>query len=163
MHLEQGRAPRRSFQKRAIAAVAALFAVSFSAVALAEPDFPGELQKAIKMPCAPTCMLCHTDPEGGPDKLNDFYGDVLAFKGGGGDKTLDKDGDGKSNYDELIAGESPLIPGNPSVCIPEYGCGARVAKAPTHGQLQSEGLLFGAIGFGVLLRWQLRRRSADRR
>jgi hypothetical protein len=149
---------------RAIAVVAAGFVVTLSTVAAAQPPYPGQLQERLKMPCVPTCMLCHTVPEGGDDKLNDFSGTGLALKLGAIDgKTTDSDGDGKMDADELIAGESPVIPGNVSVCAPEYGCGARVAKAPAHGGLKSESLLLGALGFGVLLRWQLRRRASDRR
>jgi hypothetical protein len=109
-------------------------------------------------------MLCHTDPEGGENKLNSFAGVGLILKDGAIDgKSTDTDGDGKMDADELVAGENPATYGAVSVCTPEYGCGARVAKAPAHGALQSESLLLAALGFGVLLRWQLRRRADDRR
>jgi MYXO-CTERM domain-containing protein len=37
--------------------------------AAAWPEFPGYLQNILKMDCAPSCLLCHTDPEGGRDNV----------------------------------------------------------------------------------------------
>jgi MYXO-CTERM domain-containing protein len=38
-------------------------------VASAFPTFPGYLQNTLQMECAPTCLLCHTDPEGERDTV----------------------------------------------------------------------------------------------
>jgi hypothetical protein len=42
----------------------------------------------------------------------------------------DSDADGMSDFDELKAGRDPLLPGALSLCLPSYGCGARIAAAP---------------------------------
>jgi MYXO-CTERM domain-containing protein len=58
--------------RRARWSVALAFGLSVFAtaeVASALPTFPGYLQNTLQMECAPTCLLCHTDPEGESDTV----------------------------------------------------------------------------------------------
>jgi hypothetical protein len=129
--------------------IAALLVSAFAAApAQAKPEFPGELQKMLAATktgvCTPSCMLCHTDPAGGGEYVRTTLNKsgvawpgsieiILLSKNAQGLANLkdeDTDGDTISDLDELLAGTDPLVKGTPSICAPEYGCGARVAPAP---------------------------------
>jgi hypothetical protein len=131
---------------RALMATAFLV-VAFAAIpARAEPEFPGKLQTILATikpgVCTPSCMLCHTDPAGGEKYLRSvgdtgtvwaiFLGNYVKSNNAMAVANLksDTDGDTVSDIDELLAGTDPLVKGSPSICSPEYGCGARVAPAP---------------------------------
>jgi len=43
----------------------ALAVASFAAPAQASPEYPGEIQAALALACAPRCTLCHQDRQGG--------------------------------------------------------------------------------------------------
>jgi len=128
-------------------AITGLF-LSFLFVALplsAEPEFPGAIQEYGKIPCTPTCLLCHTEIPGNAANVNGHFG-VTVFTHGviKGDPTslqtvvdrlrmekVDTDHDGQLDVDELTAGSDPNK-ADPSaeLCGPVYGCGAHVVAAP---------------------------------
>jgi MYXO-CTERM domain-containing protein len=67
-----------SFLRRSLLRVARRFAPGSAALlsllavtpdAAAWPNYPGYIQNVLKMDCAPSCLLCHTDPEGGKDTV----------------------------------------------------------------------------------------------
>jgi hypothetical protein len=56
--------------RRLVPGSAAVFAVlAVTPAASAWPNYPGYLQNILKMDCAPSCLLCHTDPLGGKDTV----------------------------------------------------------------------------------------------
>lgn len=142
-----------------VIALSAAWVTTWGATAAAKPEYPGKLQEKLDMPCAPTCMLCHTSPEGGGDKINSFapFGSAVA-NGQPPESFLmgDADGDNVSDLDELKKGTNPVIEGDATVCVPEYGCGARLARTPDDGRVHSDGWLLGALGVGLLLRLKMR-------
>jgi len=143
--------------------------------------------------CVPLCTACHQTTVGGPQMLNVFgtnletYGLLFPILTSG-DHTvgpaitryfatpppagaplnmageIDSDGDGVSDKDELIDGDSPSLPGarGKGQFCPDikYGCaGGRIAAAPPvdNVALLSAGLV--VAGFAVMRR---RRRLAKR-
>lgn len=115
----------------------------------ASKDFPAKIEKLAKLPCTPTCLLCHTDPNGeaktlrvGPNKepwaLSTF---IFLATGDGTQADLTKlegqntDMDGMNDLLELQAGQNPFIKGDAPFCTDlRYGCGARIAsKTPLDG------------------------------
>jgi hypothetical protein len=119
--------------------------------AQAEQTFPSVAQTVFDMPCAPRCTLCHaTDPGLGnnyparaftlsvikayqtkhPEQLptnDDEMKEALTLLKDG---KVDSDGDQVLDDVELSQGNDPNKPGQERLCGPNYGCGARVAKAP---------------------------------
>jgi MYXO-CTERM domain-containing protein len=126
--------------------------------AQARPENPGKLQSALNLGCTPYCLLCHTVPQGGGEYLRTPFGNVLEGALLSSDpktslealNTTDTDGDGMFDIDEIKALRDPSIPGDASICIASYGCGARVAGKPP--QPTNNGWLFviGAAALGVL-------------
>jgi MYXO-CTERM domain-containing protein len=43
-------------------------------VASAWPEFPSYIQNILELNCAPTCLLCHTSPEGGKENIKQGSG-----------------------------------------------------------------------------------------
>jgi hypothetical protein len=144
------------------------------AVAFASPTFPGALQEAANMPCAPQCTLCHRDSAGGYGTLVEgttaaptFVKQMIdadpgleaenpssvkpaldAVEGLG----ADSDGDGVGDVAELREGSNPNIKGDATLCGPTYGCGARIAKSERTDWFS---LLVGLIvTAGLLVSWR---------
>lgn len=122
----------------------------------AQPDYPSKLRSAMQMECTPGCGLCHLDPNGGGNRspwgnergilvvLADVAAQLAKLP------NPDFDHDGTSDVDELKKGSNPGVPGPSSICIPEYGCGARIAQTagppePIYATLAA-GALFIALG-----------------
>lgn len=148
--------------------------VSWAGAAAASPTFPEALAEAAGMgSCTPGCSVCHQDNNGGQGTASKKFatsmlvGGLLPMNPGtvkiaveslrGSNK--DTDGDMKSDIAELAAGQDPNFPGGTSICIPTYGCGARIAPAPAHAAGVA-GLLT-AFGLALLGR-RARARSRSR-
>jgi hypothetical protein len=144
-----------SFRARFVVAAFLAFAPASlpARLAQASDEYPSVLQDELDMPCAPGCTLCHSTQIGqlgtaaggtlfgkatavgagpkNPARLREFVGMLEAGN-------TDTDDDGKPDTTELAEGGDPSSKGDGRVCGPEYGCGARIAKAPP-----SNGLGFG--------------------
>jgi hypothetical protein len=149
--------------------------------------YPPALAEAIaaqyptaKVKCVPQCTACHLTTAGGPGSMNKFgltlekYGllsanhDLVApalMALGAVMPPVDTDGDGVSDIDEIIAGDSPSLaaPDGVGQFCPDikYGCGAHIAAAPPVDRLGlfSAGLV--VLSFAVVRRQ--RRRAGPRR
>ena len=125
---------------------------SMAADAKASGDFPGAVQDALKT-CNLQCTLCHTSPQGGPDRINGGFGEAIRSRVTVGDENsipgalramegpdcstatrvapgpCDSDGDLVPDVEELRENRDPNVPGAGNLCGgPAYGCGARVAR-----------------------------------
>jgi hypothetical protein len=145
-------APSRASRTRGLLPLALGLALAglFSAgEAHASKDFPAKLEKLAGLPCTPTCLLCHTDPNGEIKTLRKGPGGepwgltTFAFLAAGDGTQADltklegqnTDMDGMNDLPELQAGQNPLIKGDAPFCSDlRYGCGARIAsKTPLDG------------------------------
>ena len=134
--------------------------------------FPAALQKAVPLACTPSCMVCHTRPEGGTAYLQPFGKSMLetrliragqpATVGPAVEKLreagTDSNNDGTPDIEQLEAGYDPNLGSSGLVCGPAYGCGARLASHRSPGF--DSGLLFvvALAAGGVFVRQ--RRRSS---
>lgn len=159
------------------ALVGSALLMSAALPANAREVYPGGIQKAGNMPCAPSCLLCHTAIPGNPDNLEQLFGKAVLKAGGlrPGDpdslvavvaslrtKMSDVDNDGVLDVEELAAGTNPNDPDpTADLCGPTYGCGAHIVQAPPP---DGSGVLWCVAG-GVSLALVLgaRRRRASRR
>lgn len=170
MHRPLGRAARPAVL--GLAAFAAALVVPLTAGA--SQTFPSEIYSAADMHCVPGCTLCHSTAVGveGSAVLGTPFGKkmvglgvsggnpetlVKAIErlGGAMDPTPDLDGDGKPDLEELKAGTDPSSPDpDASLCGPDYGCGAHVAKTPPR---DATPLAFAGVA-ALLMAFGLRRR-----
>jgi hypothetical protein len=131
--------------------------------ALASPVFPGAIQQAAHMPCAPGCLLCHTSSPGTAATWMTKKLPIALFETG-----LVKAGDAGSletafaafaAKPENAAAVSALAQGDDpqtgmSVCGPEYGCSMRFARRPSTNALIS---IFLGLAFALALARSFRR------
>jgi hypothetical protein len=152
------------------------FLLSLVAVpASAEPTFPGAIQEAAKIPCTPTCLLCHLTVPGEPSNWTQPFGLTVRANGlvpGHPEsiqtvvdnlraKMVDTDHDGKLDVDELAAGTDPnKADPKAEVCGPVYGCGAHVATAPLPARPTALWWFTLPAGLGLLI--AMRRQSLRR-
>jgi hypothetical protein len=137
----------------------------------ASQSFPTELASAAGMPCTPACTVCHRDNEGGSGTVVQPFGIAMFLRGGvqsAKPETVapaferiraeleagDSDKDQVSDLRELVAGTDPNVYGAVSLCIPEYGCGAHVAKSPPRDVRGPFALLLAGLAVVGLLRRQ---------
>jgi hypothetical protein len=105
--------------------------------ALATPEFPGVLETALDMPCAPPCAVCHWGSPGSGTATSplaralvrrglrasdrgSLEASLLALE----DDAVDGDADGLTDVEELSVGTDPN-PGGESFCEtppPQWGC-----------------------------------------
>ncbi|MEZ4227435.1 MAG: hypothetical protein R3B13_41235 [Polyangiaceae bacterium] len=136
--------------------------------AQARPEFPQAVQDAADAPCLPQCSLCHRDTSGGGVADQPFAQSLLSQGDGNGEEgivaamdrmrqqNMDSDGDGTSDIDELSQGKDPNYAGDALVCLPDVGCGARVARAPAE---QGMGAVLTALAALALAHLRRRRRA----
>jgi hypothetical protein len=155
------------------AVLLSLGVLAFSGSAMASASYPTELADALDMDCAAPCTVCHQDTTGGAGTATKAFADALIDNGlEGEDKSsvkpaldaldaagTDSDGDGVSDVGELRQGRNPNIPGDASICGPQYGCGARIAKPSA--DLDPDAALL-ALCVSVILLGSTRRRRARR-
>jgi hypothetical protein len=154
-------------------------ALSFSPPAAAERIFPAAVSETVGLSCTPSCLLCHTRPEGGIANLGPVGHQLLDnLRVHNRDSLisslrclherncpdvadsvydLDSDGDGVSNIEEIYQGRSPTEPGATGLCGPTYGCGARVEP---RGSLDPKGI--AAITLAAACLWAFQRRVRRR-
>lgn len=155
----------RSSILTAVIVPAAALLIGVPRVAAASQDFPAEVQKQVpSLPCVPQCTLCHNQIPGLPPANKPFALKLKAaspivqrdtasvatalqkLKAAG--SASDADMDGKSDWDELAAGDDPnSSDATSSLCSssPMYGCGATIARTPSGGGLDPAGALIAAL------------------
>jgi hypothetical protein len=132
--------------------------------ARASEEFPGAIQEAAGMPCAPQCALCHgVTPGTAGTFMNKKLGATLFNIEGNGVVLPHDVAKLKSAYAiyaakpenmaavvDLKAGVDPQT--KDSLCGPTYGCGARVAKKAPSRDLSAPLWIAVAMTLGVLFR-----------
>lgn len=131
----------------------------------ASSGYPGAIATKYSV-AAPQCTLCHNNPQGGGGTATQPFAATmipLGLSGGSAtDKltaaldanTADTDGDGKTDVDEIKAGEDPNVSGGTPVEPPSYGCieqngsiaGTR-SPSPRLASMAVAGLLAGFLFF----------------
>lgn len=145
--------------------------------AYASPDYPGALRSTLDLTHDPPCTLCHSPSDGGSGPVTTPFGAALVKRGlgGHGDTTsldaaiarlradsVDSDGDGARDLDELAWGgdpNAPDLPADPNAQPPQYGCsvGSVAANGATrHGRSRTSALVALAAVMG-LARWRAAR------
>jgi hypothetical protein len=146
--------------------IAGLAVLTSTGLARAEEPFPGALQEAAGLPCAPSCLICHTTNPGNitswPTKPFGFFMGTNGVNKTTGEAGVKKafemykaDPTKAAGLARLLAGQDPDT--GSELCQITYGCGAHIAKDAPRDDWS--GLLFvaGAMGFGALLRRTKRR------
>lgn len=156
----------RIFQLTVVGLLAGLGAFVTPLAARAEEPFPGALQEAAGLACAPSCLICHTTNPGNSSSWAGKGFGVAMFNNGvkpGAGEAEVKAAYDKFAADPMNAAKLALLLDNKDpdngqdLCQITYGCGARIAKDEPRDDWS--GLLFvaGAVGFGALLRRTKRR------
>ena len=164
------RHPRLAAVVRRLAPGLAAIAVTvcYTRVGAALPEVPGDMKEVMQLDCTPSCLLCHTDEDGGKEDVN-AYGETVAgvaamdgvekVFGESGEavtKPLDYDKDGKNDRDEIILNTDPRTLEDVSVCNDAvYGCGA-AQMAPGSTPSTSAWALVAALGVVAFLLRQVR-------
>jgi hypothetical protein len=172
-----------------VAQIIGLASLAVARSAQASPDYPPALAAAIAnqypsaVKCVPLCTACHLTMLGGLGMLNSFgaslknIGELVPgdanrvapalMKLAATMPPVDSDGDGISDVDELIVGDSPSIAGNagknqfcPDI---KYGCGARIAAVPPVDRLSLLCMGLAALGCVAGRRRRLERLGRSRR
>lgn len=151
-------------RRSGVGAALTLVALLAPVPARAEAEFPGKLRAAVQMQCTPGCGLCHIDPNGGGARnpwgnergvlitIADIAKQLAKLP------NPDFDHDGTNDVDELKKGSNPGVPGPSSICIPEYGCGARLARTAAPPEP-----IYATLAAGALFAALKRRRPRDRK
>jgi hypothetical protein len=132
--------------------------------ASASEEFPGAIQEAAGMPCAPQCALCHgVTPGTAGTFMNKKLGATLFNIDANGIVLPHDVAKLKSAYAiyaakpenlaavmDLKAGIDPQT--KDSLCGPTYGCGARIVKKAPSRDLSAPLWIAVAMSLGVLFR-----------
>jgi hypothetical protein len=144
-----------------------------TSVAQASPEYPSVLQDELSLACSPSCLLCHTQAEGGFGTANTPFGTTLrrARLECCNDEQLaavlvtleqavsDSDGDGMSDLDELEAGSDPNTASGALDCAAKKSSGCAAAPYGTW----PPGLGWAVTAAGGVLALALRRRRGHAR
>jgi hypothetical protein len=133
--------------------------------ARASEVFPGAIQQYANMPCAPSCLLCHTT---NPGNISSWTGKPFGYYLGTHGVTVRNTASLKVAFDAYAADptnagglaklKEGIDPDNGNaLCGPTYGCGAHVAKKAPPTDFSAPLWVIGAVVAGGLLR---RRRTA---
>ncbi|MDF3066284.1 MAG: hypothetical protein K0R38_1885 [Polyangiaceae bacterium] len=160
----------RTFQLSLAALVAAVGIIATPSPVQAIEQFPGALQEAAGLACAPSCTVCHTTNPGTANTWGKPLGAAMRVRGATKDKAeagikeayakLVADANGgdataKDLIDKLQAGIAP--DSGAELCQITYGCGARIAKDEPRDDWSALLFVAGAMGFGAFLRRTRRR------
>lgn len=123
-------------------------ALLYTATASAAPSYSRHLQTSLDMPCAPSCLLCHTEAKGGAATANTKLGISLRKAGleccslreldeivaDLEQQEKDSDGDGVPDIAELREGSDPNVKRSDALiaCAPPaiaHGCSAASGPA----------------------------------
>lgn len=159
----------------------ALALLGAASPALASPSYSSVVEAAFELECAPSCLLCHTEPQGGFATANTKLGITLRREYDAEcceDELLasileqleaaaiDSDADGTSDADELRAFRDPSVPDTTDsphalTCKPSgaSGCATLFQQGLTPGTPR---LLWSSFGLSLLLAWCVRRSRSPR-
>ena len=140
----------------------------YTRVCAALPTVPEDMKEVMQLDCTPSCLLCHTDEDGGKEDVN-LYGEKVAgvaaengvekvFGANGSIVTMniDNDMDGMNDRDEIIQNRDPRTEEEVGVCNDAvYGCGA-AQMAPGGMPRSSAWALVAALGVVAFLLRQVR-------
>lgn len=169
--------PKTRLARRASALLVGLGLFLGARQAAASEPYPGYVQQIAGMPCVPQCTLCHSSSPGrlgtavsgtlfaktlisnglGPLMSMEQVRDVLAKLVPAPLPSVDTDGDGTPDLNELREGTDPSAPGSESICGPTYGCGAHIAKAPPTSRAAPVLAALTVVGFAFAFRRAARR------
>jgi hypothetical protein len=148
-----------------LAVISGLVCLGLNAgIAQAREVFPGELQTAAGLQCAPSCIACHTTNPGQAGTAKKRFGIKMAAAiatgvGPAWEKLVMAAEGGDAESQELVTAIRAGIDADTgaNLCGVQYGCGARIAKDEPRDDWS--GLLFvaGAMGLGAILRRAKRR------
>ena len=141
---------------------AALALLARVPAAHASPTFPGEVQSALGMPCAPPCTICHATNLGGIGTAVQPFGQAVHAHGAHAGDTaglrraldlleaegLDNNHDGVGDVAELREGRDPN--NGTGLCGLQYGCTAGSPPRPAGG------LVTMVVLIGLLARRRIR-------
>lgn len=143
--------------------LAGWFALAVPGAAHASPAYSPTLRRTFELPCDPSCLVCHTKPEGGFASANTKLGitlrrmfdlqccDARALETSLAaleQAAVDSDGDGASDAEELRAMTDPNLPDTAG----ESDAGAELAcQPPASGGSCSAASPRPATGWGVVL------------
>lgn len=158
-----------------VAGAAARAALALAVTALgapsawAKPEFPGQLAQDRDVPCAPVCTVCHLVNPGTKGTAQRAFASRMMFMGlmdRGADKAfaalkLSQVASDQEMVERLEAGNDPNSPPSAKLlaCGPQYGCGARIAKATPSNDASIATVMAGLSAFALSRR--LKRRGAN--
>lgn len=164
------RIPTSRTLPRTLAVLATLYTSLWCATAAASPSYPEIISDELGMGCIPQCTICHLDNSGGFGTARKPFGEAMQGVGleSGQENDLpgflrqletdgtDSDGDGTGDIAELSADTDPNVSGDQTVCEggPQYGCGARIAPAPSARDASLAALAVLALLVGRRRRWR---------